>query len=89
MSVGCLGAALAAWLSDSFRAPSWMAAQGPLASLAVGQDSARSSQLGQKEADAQRRADRRCAALSRSVQRPKGARSSAMLNMVCREVMGN
>jgi hypothetical protein len=30
---------------------------------------------------AERRGDRRCAALSRSVQRPKGARSTAMLEI--------
>jgi hypothetical protein len=32
---------------------------------------------------AQRRANRRCAALSRSVQRPKGARLSAGLGLAC------
>ena len=39
-------------------------------------------QIAERFHGAERRANRRCAALSRSVQRPKGARLSAMLGFV-------
>jgi len=42
---------------------------------------ARSDRPSNGDAVVQRRANRRCAALSRSVQRPKGARLSAMLGL--------